>query len=145
MRVEIGPVPLPSAQAWLDYAASVIVELRREPRAVTTDVLDAFSKYVDDWQATADAEAARHDEVFRWNGEALPEAVEYLVFALYRLGVRLTEEEAHGLRPPRPAAAAKFHTVLVRSILAALEHEGAAEAQFVQQLREVWTPAQERT
>jgi hypothetical protein len=145
MRVEIGPVPLPSAQAWLDYAASVIGELRSEPRAVTSDVLDAFSKYVDDWQATADAEAARHDEVFRWNGEALPETVEYLVFALYRLGQRLTEEERSGLRPPRPAAAEKFHTVLVRSILAALEREGASEAQFVQQLREVWTPAKERT
>ena len=145
MRVEIGPVPLPSAEAWLDYAAGVIGELRRDPRAITSDVLDAFSKYVDDWQATADAEAVRHDEVFRWSGEAMPETVEYLVFALYRLGVRLTEEEHSGLRPPRPVAAAKFHTVLVRSILAALEHEGEAEAQFVRQLREVWAPANERT
>jgi len=144
VRVDIGPVPLPNAQAWLDYAGGVIAELRRDPRAVTSDVLDAFSKYVDDWQATADAETARHDEVFRWSGEALPETVEYLVFALYRLGMRLTEEEDSGLRAPRPPAAAKFHTVLVRSVLAALEHEGAAEAQFVRQLREVWAPANER-
>jgi hypothetical protein len=107
-------------------------------------VLDAFSKYIDDWNATAEAEAARHDEVFRWNGEALPENVEYLVFALYRLGVRLTEEEESGLRPPRPAAAAKFHGVLVRSLLIALEREGEGEAHFVRQLREVWGPANER-
>jgi hypothetical protein len=146
MRVEIGPVALPSAQAWLQYAAGVIEELRGTPRStVTSDVLDAFSKYVDDWQATADAEAARDDEVFRWSGDALPETVEYLVFALYKLGQHLTEEQNSGLRPPRPAAAAKFHTVLVRSVLVALEHEGEAEAQFVQQLREVWAPANERT
>jgi hypothetical protein len=144
MRVEIGPVPLPNAQAWLDYAAGVIGELRRDPRAVTSDVLDSFSKYVDDWQATANVEAARHDEVFRWNGEAMPETVEYLVFALYRLGVRLTAEEESGLRPPRPAAAAKFHGVLVRSVLTALEREGEGEAHFVRQLREVWGPANER-
>ncbi|MDQ1522044.1 MAG: hypothetical protein QOI55_3117, partial [Actinomycetota bacterium] len=31
MQVEIGPVPLPNAQAWLTYAAGVIGELRREP------------------------------------------------------------------------------------------------------------------
>jgi hypothetical protein len=123
----------------------VIDELRGTPHAVTSDVLDAFSKYVDDWQATADAEVARHDQVFRWTGDALPETVEYLMFALYKLGQRLTEEEHIGLRPPRPAAAAKFHTVLVRSVLVALEHQGEAEAQFVRQLREVWAPANERT
>jgi hypothetical protein len=145
VHVEIGPVPLPSAQAWLGYAATVIDELRVEPRAVTSDVLDAFSKYVDDWQATADLEAARHDEVFRWIGEALPETVEYLVFALYRLGVRLSAETDSGLRPPRPAAAARFHGVLVRSVLIALEREGEAEAHFVRQLREVWGPASDRT
>jgi hypothetical protein len=83
--------------------------------------------------------------VFRWTGDAQPETVEYLVFALYKLGVRFTEEEHNGERAPRPAAAARFHTVLVRSILAALERQGEAEAQFVRQLREVWAPANERT
>jgi hypothetical protein len=145
MRVEIGPVAIHSAEAWLDYAAGVIGELRDQPRTVSSDVLDAFSKYVDDWKATADAEVAHHDQVFRWSGEAKPETVEYLVFALYRLGVQLTEEEDTGRRPPRPAEAARFHTVLVRSVLAALEGEGSAEAQFVRQLREVWAPANERT
>jgi hypothetical protein len=145
MRVEIGPVALGSAQAWLDYAATVIEELRLDPGAVTSDVVASFSKYVDDWRATADAEAARHEEVFRWNGEAPPETVEYLVFALYRLGMRLTEEEASGVRAPRPPATAKFHGVLVRSVLVALEREGNAEAHFVRQLREVWAPANERT
>ena len=145
MQVEIGPVALPSAEAWLDYAAGVIDDLRSSPRAVTSDVLDAFSKYVDDWRATADAEAQRHDEVFRWNGEAKPETVEYLVFALYRLGQRLTDEEESGQREPPSPAATKFHRVLVRSVLVALEREGEAEAHFVRQLREVWDTASERT
>jgi hypothetical protein len=145
MQVEIGPIALPSAQAWLGYAETVIDELRTEPRAVTADVVDAFSKYIDDWQATADAEAARNDLVFRWKGEALPETVEYLVFALYRLGVCLSAEEESGRRDPRPAAVAKFHGILVRSLLIALEREGEAEAHFVRQLREVWGPANERT
>jgi hypothetical protein len=145
MRVEIGPVPLPSTRAWLDYAAGVIRELRASPRTVTSDVLDSFSKYVDDWTATAQQAADRHDDVFRWQGEALPETVEYLVFALYKLGVRLTEEEDRGERTPRPPEAARFHGVLVRSLLGALEQEGASEAQFVRQLREVWEPANERT
>jgi len=143
MRVEVGPVSLASADAWLNYASGVIAELRHTPRAVTTDALDGFSKYVDDWRATAEMAAARGDSVFRWSGDAMPETVEYLVFALYRLGLRLTEEEDAGDRPPRPPEAAKFHTVLVRSTLAALEAEGEAEAHFVRQLREVWAPAGE--
>ena len=145
MRVEIGPVPIPNATAWLEYADGVIDELRHSPRLLTSDVVDAFSKYVDDWHATAEAEAARHEEVFRWTGDAMPETVEYLVFALYKLGVRLTEEEDSGMRPRQPAAAAKFHGVLVRSVLKALEREGDAEAHFVRQLREVWDTANERT
>src|SRR3954462_1564961 len=145
MRVEIGPVLLPSAQAWLDYASGVVDELRHAPGGVTSDVLAAFSKYIDDWSATAHAEAARHEEVFRWNGEAPPETVEYLVFALYRLGARLSAEADSGLRPPHPPATAKFHGVLVRSVLSALEREGEAEAHFVRQLREVWGAADERT
>jgi hypothetical protein len=146
MRVEIGPVPLRSAQSWLDYATSIVRELRAEPRTVAPpDVLASFTSYLDDWRTTAHAEAARHDEVFRWIGDASPDKVEYLVFALYRLGVRLTTEEDRGLRPPRPPEAAKFHGVLVRSVLAALEREGEAEAHFVAQLREVWGPANERT
>jgi hypothetical protein len=145
MRVEIGPVPLPSAQAWLDYASGVIGELRDSPRAVTSDVLDAFANYVDEWQATADTESERHDDVFRWNGVAKPETVEYLVFALYRLGLRLTDEEESGSREPPSPAAMKFQRVLVLSVLGALEREGEAEAHFVQQLREVWDTADERT
>jgi hypothetical protein len=145
MRVEIGPVPLPSASAWLDYATNVIEDLRGAPGAVTSGVLDAFSKYVDDWQATADRAVARGDEVFRWSGQAAPETVEYLVFALYRLGERLTEEQRSGARAPRPPEAQRFHTVLVRSVLAALEREGDAEAHFVAHLREVWGPASDGT
>jgi hypothetical protein len=144
MRVEIGPVALPSAEAWLEYATDVLAELRADPSAVASDVLDGFSKYVDDWQATADAEAARNDAVFRWSGEARPETVEYLVLALYRLGVKFTEEEDSGLRAPQPQLAQKFHRVLVLSVLAALEREGEAEAHFVEQLREVWSTANER-
>jgi hypothetical protein len=146
MRVEIGPVPLPSAQNWLDYASGIVREQRaaRQP-TVSAAVLDGFAKYLDDWHATANAAAASGDPVFRWTGDAAPESVEYLVFALYKLGTRLREEETVGLRAPRPAPASKFHTVLVRSVLDALEHEGEAEAHFVAQLREVWEPANERT
>jgi hypothetical protein len=144
MRVEIGPVPVASAIAWLDYATGVIDELRVAPRAVTEDVLDAFTTLVDEWREAASAAIRAGDGIFRWTGDAQPENVEYLVFALYRLGARLTEEEEGGLREPRPAPATKFHTVLVRSVLAALECEGEAEAHFVRQLREVWQPAQER-
>jgi hypothetical protein len=146
MRVEIGPVPLESARSWIDYATTVIDELRAEPRTVAPpDVLEAFSAYLDDWRTAADNDAARHAEVFRWTGDASPDKVEYLVFALYRLGVRLTTEEERGLRAPRPPQAARFHGVLVRSVLGALEREGGAEAHFVAQLREVWEPANERT
>jgi hypothetical protein len=145
MRVDIGPVPLTSAEAWLDYAAGVVRELRVAPRAVTSDVIDAFTSYLDEWRATAVHASASGEKVFRWSGDANPENVEYLVFALYRLGTRLTEEEDIGTREPRPAAATKFHVVLVRSLLAALECQGEAEAHFVRQLREVWGPAREHT
>jgi hypothetical protein len=141
MRVEIGPVPTENAVAWFDYATNVISELRASPRAITTNVIDAFSAYVDTWRATA----TENDEIFRWVGDASPENVEYLVFALYRLGVRFTAEEENGVRAPRPEAATKFHKVLVRSLLGALEREGEAEAHFARQLREVWGPANDAT
>src|SRR4051812_31645801 len=98
MRVEIGPVPTENAVAWFDYASNVISELRAAPRAITTNVIDAFSGYVDTWSAAA----ATGDKVFRWVGDASPESVEFLVFALYRLGTRFSEERAGGTRQPRP-------------------------------------------
>jgi hypothetical protein len=141
MRVEIGPVPIESARAWIDYAAGVIAELHANPRIVELRVLESFSGYVEEWRVVADKEPG---DVFRWQGEASSESVEYLVFALYRIGARLGEEANSGLREPQPPVAYKFHTVLIHNLLGALEHEGEAEAHFVQQLREVWAPANER-
>jgi len=135
VRVEIGPVPSTSAKAWIDFARCTVEALRRDPGEVPPRALDRFAGYLDEWEAPA-----TQGGTFRWTGELPVEVLEYLTNWLYRTGVRVQADVDAGSARSRPAAADKFHVVLVRSMLDALEREGSGPAQLAEQLRAQWGP-----
>jgi hypothetical protein len=142
VHVEIGPLSSASAHAWVDYARGVIKELRDSggkvdgPQTVTMkpDVLDAFSTYLDQWDAAANA-----GETFRWAGDADPEVVEYLLHAWFNLAKSLlarNEERGTGFAPDESRP---FYNAMVVALLDALEGEGQAPTiAFAEELREFW-------
>ena len=135
MRVEIGPVPSDSARAWIGYARETVELLRADPGEVPPRALDRFVGYLDEWEVPA-----TQSDTFRWTSELSVEMLEYLTNWLYRIGVRVQAEADAGSGRLRPTTADKFHVVLVRSMLDALEREGPGPAQFAEQLRAQWGP-----
>ena len=134
MRVDLGPVSTGSAQAWVSYATDMLTVLRGLPETqLPSGALDAFGALLSEWRPIADS-----GEPFRWSIEEQPERVQYLLNALYLAGTVIEQEAASGRACLRPASADKFHLVLVHEALAALAHESRPDAQFVDQMRNVW-------
>ena len=139
MRVDLGPVPSDSVKAWVVFGRETVAALRAEPGDIPSRALDRFVGYLDEWGALAEK-----DDPFRWSGEVATEVLEYLTNWLYRLGVRVQADADAGRGRTRPPEADKFHVVLVRSMLDALEREGAGPAQFAEQIRAAWGPIADR-
>jgi hypothetical protein len=134
VRIDLGPVSSGSAQAWVAYATDMLELLRALPEEqLPSHALDAFASLLNEWRQIAD-----RSEPFRWSSEEPPERVQYLLNALYVAGTIVEQEAAEGRARLRPASADEFHVVLVREALGALEHESDADAQFVDQMRNVW-------
>lgn len=122
-------------KAWIAFGRGTVEVLRDDPGEVPRSAIDRFERYLEEW----DAVAGRQDP-FRWSGELTVEMLEYLTNWLYRTGVRLAADAEAGIGPTRPPAADKFRVVLIRAMLAALEREGPAPAQFAEQIRAQWGP-----
>jgi hypothetical protein len=137
LRIELGPVSAVSAQAWVNYATDMLALLRSLPEEqIPAHALDGFASLLEEWRPIA-----AHDDPFRWSGEVPPERVRYLLNALYVAGTLIEREAGTGRAPLRPALADEFHVVVVREVLAALEAESRSDAQFVEQMRNVWDVA----
>lgn len=134
VRIELGPVSSASARAWLTYATDMVALLGALPEEqLPARALDAFASLLDAWRPIAQG-----SEPFRWSSEEEPERVQYLVNALYVAGTMVEREAAAGRARLRPAPADAFHVSLVHEVLDALEHQSDADAQFVDQMRNVW-------
>jgi hypothetical protein len=134
MHIELGPVSAASARAWLNYATEMLAVLRSHPRSeIPKGALDGFVALLDEWRPIAE-----RDDKFRWSSEERPERAQYLVNALYVAGTIIEDEAAAGRASLRPREADEFHLVLVHAVLDALERESAADAHFVQEIRNVW-------
>jgi hypothetical protein len=134
VRIEVGPASSTSAQAWITYATDTLVLLRALPGPqLPSRALDDFAALLDEWRPIAE-----HAEPFRWSTEETPERAEYLLNALYVAGTLIEREATAGRARLRPATADEFHVVLVREVLHVLERESAADAHFVQQMRNLW-------
>jgi hypothetical protein len=137
VHIAVGPVSSDSAQAWISYATDTLALLRALPEEqLPRHALDGFASLLDEWRRIA-----RHAGQFRWSSEERPERVQYLLNALYVAGTLIEREAASGRARLRPPEADEFHVVLVREALDALEHESDADAQFVAQMRNVWSIA----
>jgi hypothetical protein len=137
MLVEVGPVPSASALAWTRYARSVVDDLRDTaedfPPPVDIAVLDAFERYLVEWEAHA-----RTSEVFRWSADIDAESVEYLLHAWFVLAQRQAAAAKRRGVALAPVEGAPFYQSVVTAVLDALEGEGRGPAQFSAHLRSFW-------
>lgn len=134
VQIVVGPVPVSSARAWLDYAEDTLEHLRSvDDVELPRPAFDAFEEILEEWRTIAKA-----DEPFRWVSEQSPERAEYLISALYHVGNVVEREAAAGRRPLRPKEADEFHVRLISSVLVALEAEGTPYDQFVREIRGDW-------
>ena len=134
MRIEVGPVSAASAQAWIAYAADMLVLLRALPVGeVPAAALDAFATLLDEWRPIAQS-----GDRFRWAKDESPEQVKYLINALFVAGTLIEREADSGHAQLRPPEADEFHVVLVQDVLRSLEQQGDADAHFVKEMRDVW-------
>ena len=139
MRVEIGPASERSAVAWIGYGREVLeyAASMSEP-AVGQGTLDRFSALLDQWERSLGGALD-----FHWSAEMSPEEVEFLMKALYEVGLVVESEHADGRLHLRPTEADEFHYVVVRQVLAQIEAQGPANAQFVEGLKADWKVAGE--
>jgi hypothetical protein len=134
VRVEIGPVNGDSAVAWIAYGRRVLHHVRGiDHPSVPDDALARFEELLDRWEAIA-----RPGESFSWASEDTAEDVEFLMKALYEIGLVVEAEHAAGRSELRPAAADEFHVLVVRQVLAQVEAESPTASHFVQGLRQSW-------
>ena len=136
MRVQVGPLGSQGVLAWVGYARTVIDEAvsgRKPELALTAEVAEAFSGFLDEWQAAAEA-----DERFLWSTEIDPEQVEFLAHAFHHVALALAkaaERRGFGLAPQEGR---EFYLALVSAFLGALEREGGAAAEFAEDLGSTW-------
>lgn len=144
VRVEIGPVSRESAEAWFDYAGSVIRDLRQvgADRA-PPEVLDTFEDLLNTWRSALprEPEAGEASEPFHWSTERPDDEVGYLINALYETGLAVEADHEIGGLQLRPPEADEFHYAVVTQVLAALEAEGGPQSHLVEILREHWHAA----
>jgi hypothetical protein len=134
VRVEIGPVATPSADAWFEYAAVAIAELHGlEQTGLDPSALAAFESLLAEWVVVD-----RSGGTFHWIGDESAEQVEILMRSLYRAGLAIEHAANIGQATIRPPEADEFHMVLVGEVLALLQAEGETHEQFVASLRDEW-------
>lgn len=110
VRGAIGPLPSASVSAWADTARRTIRALREQPElGVPDDVIDAFERYVIEWQGLAARSAT-----FRWVGEVDVAQVRRLA-SYWALLANMARTDAHptGVEPAPPAAQPFFDALVV--------------------------------
>lgn len=122
-----------TAVAWIAYGRLVVDHLATSAGPVRSGVLERFAVLLDEF-----ATLARPGEPFHWRAEVSPEEVEFLMKGLFEIGLVVEAEHEGGRFPLRPAAADEFHHMVVQQVLAEVEIEGPAFAQFVEGLRGEW-------
>jgi hypothetical protein len=131
VHVEVGPVSSASVRAWVAFAREVLAgDARGE---IADDVRTTFDELLREWDRLA-----RKGPTFRWDADVPGEQVEYLVHGFFRIASRLADEaEARGRRIA-PEEGDSFYAALVTGLLAALDSESAATAEFAAYLRSFW-------
>lgn len=109
VTVSIGPVPGPSARAWLETATITMSVVRDRPDlGVPADVIEAFEHYLAEWRAVVDL------GVFQWSGEVQPGVLRRLASHWVRLAALAREDpDRTGIRPGDPESEQFFDALAV--------------------------------
>lgn len=135
MLLELGPCPVEDVMRWSKFVRRILVEIRSTPdydQMISPDVVELWSRTVDDWAGHAEVTAGRPDEPFRWSGLLEPEVVEFLLDGLDRcvnsplVMSWVTPQDAEEQRA--------FTTVVIRAFVDSLNAEGRSCRHYVDQV-----------
>lgn len=137
MHIQIGPVPAPAVQAWVDYARSVlaggVAGASRHELGLDDEMVELFEGYLDEWE-TCTADGAD----LRWETELDPDRVEFVMHAFQRIAEALARAATQRGFPLAPAEGELFYRALVTAVVAALGGESPARGAYAEQLRDEW-------
>jgi hypothetical protein len=136
MQVRVGPVSAGSVTAWVGYGRTVLSRARDGTDGSPTlepAVRDLFEGFLDEW-----ATLARHGGDVVWVADVVPEQVEFLTHAFYRLAAHLADQAERRGYPAAPPEGDEFYQALVAAIIDALGQQDRATGEFSEQLRQAW-------
>lgn len=133
MVLELGPCPADDVLRWSKFARRILVELRSNDlaeRVVSTDVVDLWSRTLDEW--SDEAAGLADDVTFRWSTDLEPEVAEYLLHGLERC---LHSPTVRGwIRPEEAREQRMFTMQVVRAFVDGLQAEGRGCQQYADQI-----------
>ena len=134
IRVRLGPIPSVHARAWLGYARRVLDAIGAghlgEEVPLRGDMLDAFRRYLDQW----DAVAGRGD-TFEWTGVEERDVVAAVATAMLELLAQLSGRFGELGLGEGPPEGEPFYHHLVAAVSEAL---AGGEEQLGEKLQEAW-------
>ncbi|MFW2380408.1 MAG: hypothetical protein ACN4GZ_01525 [Acidimicrobiales bacterium] len=137
MLVQLGPVESKQMEGWLRFARRVLCDLRTEPGDMGTrfsqNLLTEWNRLIDQWSRTKPLGDETHDNEFIWRGDVEPDKAEYLLHSLQRA---LHSATVAAWVTPDDLANHGFVTYhIMQRFIDALDSEGIAHEEFVEQLR----------
>ena len=137
MRVELGPIAPVNAVAWLTWVRDALDE--PDPASDRgDDHADDVLAHVRGYLEQCRSRNVAADETLRLNMDIEPDELEYLVHAFHTLDARLLSDLRGDDGQCVPDEGRRFHVVLVRDLLRALEGVDPSRAAFADQLRSSW-------
>ena len=137
MLVHLGPVESTQMDGWLRFARRLSCELRTEPGDMGSDfshdTLTEWNLLIDQWTMTLEATGLHDTSQFVWRGELDPDKAEYLLHSWQRATRSATV--AAWITPDDSAAHGLVTYHIMKRVIDALESEGVAHVEYVEQLR----------
>ncbi|MGI9596249.1 MAG: hypothetical protein ACR2QK_08820 [Acidimicrobiales bacterium] len=135
MVLELGPWPAQDVLRWTKFARRILVELRADPgceELVSSDVVELWSRTLDEWSRAAVSVSENEDEPFRWDSELEPEVVEFLLDGLDKC---LHSPTVMGWVTPAEAEEQRAFTIrVVRAFVDGLNAEGRSCRHYADQI-----------
>lgn len=145
MKVRLGPVKATDMAAWLRFSRRITCDLRTDPGDMASDAalgqVREWNRLLDEWSeelqpATSDAfRVTTGDANFNWDGDFDPERAEYLMHSMQKTIHSATVNKLVTPDDLRKHGWLTLH--VMQRFIESLATEGAAQEEYVDQLRQI--------